>query len=99
VVRQILSGLAFIIIFPPIGLKFRDFYELFRRSMFMAIGHMTTIEAIQKGSPLVVQTFMATIPITVIVIETVAYKKRPEKAIIISSILTVLGIAVLSLSL
>jgi hypothetical protein len=42
---------------------------------------------------------MATIPITVIVIETVAYKKRPEKAIIISSILTVLGIAVLSLSL
>jgi drug/metabolite transporter (DMT)-like permease len=99
VVRQILSGLAFIIIFPPIGLKLRDFYELFRRSLFMAIGHMTTIEAIQKGSPLVVQTFMAAIPITVMVIETVAYKKRPEKAIIISSILTVLGIAVLSLSL
>ena len=99
VVRQILSGLAFIIIFPPVGLKLRDFYELFRRSMFMAIGHMTTIEAIQKGSPLVVQTFMAAIPITVIVIETVAYKKRPEKAIIVSSILTVLGIAVLSLSL
>lgn len=99
VVRQILAGVALIIIFPPIGLKFRDFYELVRRSMFMAIGHMTSIEAIQKGSPLVVQTFLSAIPITVIVIETVAYKKRPEKAIIISSVFTVLGIAVLSLTL
>jgi len=98
-VRQILAGLAFIIIFPPIGLKFRDFYELVRRSMFMAIGHMTSIEAIQKGSPLVVQTFLSAIPITVIVIESIAYKKRPEKAIIISSVFTILGITVLSLTL
>jgi drug/metabolite transporter (DMT)-like permease len=99
VVRQILAGLTFTIMFPPIGLKFRDFYELVRRSMFMAIGHMTSIEAIQKGSPLVVQTFLSAIPITVIMIETVAYKKRPERAIIISSVFTVLGIAVLSLTL
>jgi drug/metabolite transporter (DMT)-like permease len=99
VVRQIVAGLTFTIMFPPIGLKFRDFYELVRRSMFMAIGHMTSIEAIQKGSPLVVQTFLSAIPITVIMIETVAYKKRPERAIIISSVFTVLGIAVLSLTL
>lgn len=32
VTRQVIAGLAFTILFPPIGLKFRDFYELVRRS-------------------------------------------------------------------
>lgn len=98
IARQVIAGLAFVILFPPIGLKFRDFFELVRRSFFMAIGWMTSITAIQKGSPLVVQTFLATIPITVILIETVAYRKRPDRAVIISAILTALGIAALSLT-
>lgn len=96
--RQIIAGLAFVILFPPIGLKLRDFYELVRRSFFMAIGWMTSITAIQQGSPLVVQTFLATIPITVILIETVAYRKRPDRAVILSAILTAAGIAALSLT-
>lgn len=96
--RQLIAGLAFVILFPPIGLKLRDFYELVRRSFFMAIGWMTSITAIQKGSPLVVQTFLATIPITVILIETIAYRKRPDRAVIISAVLTALGIAALSLT-
>ena len=98
VARQVLAGVAFVILFPPVGLKFRDFFELVRRSFFMAIGWMTSITAIQKGSPLVVQTFLATIPITVILIETIAYRKRPDRAVIISAILTALGIAALSFS-
>lgn len=98
IARQVIAGLAFVILFPPIGLKFRDFFELVRRSFFMAIGWMTSITAIQKGSPLVVQTFLATIPITVILIETVAYRKRPDRVVIISAILTAVGIAALSLT-
>jgi drug/metabolite transporter (DMT)-like permease len=98
IARQVIAGLAFVILFPPIGLKRGDFFELVRRSFFMAIGWMTSITAIQKGSPLVVQTFLATIPITVILIETVAYRKRPDNAVIISAILTALGIATLSLT-
>lgn len=98
IARQVIAGLAFVILFPPIGLKFRDFFELVRRSFFMALGWMTSITAIQKGSPLVVQTFLATIPITVILIETVAYRKRPDRAVIISAILTAVGIAALSLT-
>ena len=97
-VRQLIAGLAFTILFPPFGLKFRDFYELVRRSFFMAIGWMTSITAIQNGSPLVVQTFLATIPITVILIETVAYRKRPDRAVVISAVLTACGIAVLTLT-
>ena len=98
IARQVIAGLAFVILFPPVGLKFRDFFELVRRSFFMAIGWMTSITAIQKGSPLVVQTFLATIPITVILIETVAYRKRPDRAVILSAILTAVGIAALSLT-
>lgn len=97
-VRQLIAGLAFTILFPPFGLKFRDFYELVRRSFFMAIGWMTSITAIQNGSPLVVQTFLATIPITVILIETVAYRKRPDRAVVISAVLTACGIAALTLT-
>lgn len=97
-VRQLIAGLAFTILFPPIGLKFRDFYELVRRSFFMAIGWMTSITAIQNGSPLVVQTFLATIPITVILIETAAYRKRPDRAVVISAVLTACGIAALTLT-
>ena len=98
IARQILAGLAFVILFPPVGLKARDFFELVRRSFFMAIGWMTSITAIQKGSPLVVQTFLATIPITVILIETIAYRKRPDRVVIISAVLTAIGIAALSLT-
>lgn len=98
VTRQVIAGLAFTILFPPIGLKFRDFYELVRRSFFMAIGWMTSITAIQIGSPLIVQTFLATIPIIVILIETAAYRKRPERAVIISAVLTAFGIAALTLT-
>lgn len=96
IARQILAGIAFIILFPPIGLKARDFFELVRRSFFMAIGWMTSITAIQQGSPLVVQTFLATIPITVILIETLAYKKRPDRAVVVSAALAACGIAALS---
>lgn len=64
----------------------------------MAIGWMTSITAIQIGSPLVVQTFLATIPIIVILIETAAYRKRPERAVIISAVLTAFGIAALTLT-
>ena len=98
VARQILAGLTFMAFFPPIGLRLRDFWELVRRSLFMAIGWMTSITAIQQGSPLVVQTFLATIPVTVILIETVAYKKSPDKSVIISAIFTAFGITALSIS-
>ena len=98
VARQVIAGLTFVALFPPVGLKFHDFFELVRRSFFMAIGWMTSITAIQKGSPLVVQTFLATIPITVILIETIAYRKRPDRAVIISAVLAACGIAALSLT-
>jgi len=98
IARQVIAGLTFMVLFPPIGLKFRDFYELVRRSFFMAIGWMTSITAIQNGSPLVVQTFLSTIPIMVILIETVAYRKRPDGNVIISAVFTAFGIAALSLT-
>lgn len=98
VARQVIAGIAFTILFPPIGLKFRDFYELVRRSFFMAVGWMTSITAIQNGSPLVVQTFLATIPVIVILIETVAYRKRPDRAVVMSAALTACGITALTLT-
>jgi len=45
IVRQLLAGIAFLILFPPRGLKGRDFFDLIRRSFFMAIGWMTSILA------------------------------------------------------
>ncbi len=95
IVRQILAGSIFMIIFPPTDLDWSDFLLLLRRSIFASLGWISSIYAIQLGSAVVVQSVMATIPIWVILIEIIAYKKRPSQGLIFSSVIIVIGIYVL----
>lgn len=98
VVRQILAGLVFMVIFPPTGLHWRDFMQLVRRSFFMSLGWLSSIYAIQKGSPVVVQSVMATIPLWVILIEVIAYREKPSRPVVFSAIAIAIGIYVLALT-
>jgi hypothetical protein len=98
IIRQTLAGIAFMVIFPPIGLHRRDFMQLVRRSFFMSIGWLTSIYAIQKGSPVLVQSVMAAIPIWVILIETAVYRKLPKRPVIFSALAIAIGIYVLALT-
>ena len=98
IVRQLLAGFTFMAIFPPIGLHWRDFMQLVRRSFFMSVGWLASIYAIRQGSPVVVQSVMATIPLWVILIEVIAYKKRPSRPVVFSAIAIAIGIYVLALT-
>ena len=98
IVRQLLAGFTFMAIFPPIGLHWRDFMQLVRRSFFMSVGWLASIYAIRQGSPVVVQSVMATIPLWVILIEVIAYKERPSRPVVFSAIAIAIGIYVLALT-
>lgn len=95
IVRQILAGVIFMTIFPPTGLDWLDFIQLVRRSFFVSLGWILSIYAIQQGSPVIVQSVMATTPIWVILIEVFAYKKRPSRSLIFSAVTIAIGICVL----
>lgn len=98
IVRQLLAGFTFMVIFPPIGLRWRDFMQLVRRSFFMSVGWLASIYAIRQGSPVVVQSVMATIPLWVILIEVIAYRKRPSRPVVFSALAIAIGIYVLALT-
>ena len=98
IVRQLLAGFAFMVIFPPTGMHWRDFMQLVRRSFFMSMGWLASIYAIREGSPVVAQSVMATIPLWVILIEVIAYRKRPARAVIFSAIAIAIGIYALALT-
>lgn len=98
IVRQTLAGVAFLIIFPPAGLTKRDFLQLARRSFFMSLGWLTSIYAIQKGSPLLVQSMLAAIPLWVILIETGVYRKLPKRPVLFSALAIAFGIYILALT-
>ena len=98
IVRQLLAGFSFMVIFPPIGLRWRDFMQLVRRSFFMSVGWLASIYAIRQGSPVVVQSVMATIPLWVILIEVIAYRKRPSRPVVFSALAIAIGIYVLALT-
>ena len=86
------------LIFPPIGLHWRDFLQLVRRSFFMSKGWLASIYAIREGSPVVAQSVMATIPLWVILIEVIVYRKQPARAVVFSAIAIAIGIYTLALT-
>ena len=98
IVRQLLAGFTFMLIFPPIGLHWRDFLQLVRRSFFMSMGWLASIYAIREGSPLVAQSVMATIPLWVILIEVIVYRKQPARAVVFSAIAIAVGIYALAVT-
>ena len=98
IVRQLLAGFTFMLIFPPIGLHWRDFLQLVRRSFFMSMGWLASIYAIREGSPVVAQSVMATIPLWVILIEVIVYRKQPARAVVFSAIAIAIGIYALAIT-
>jgi drug/metabolite transporter (DMT)-like permease len=98
IVRQLLAGFTFMLIFPPIGLHWRDFLQLVRRSFFMSMGWLASIYAIREGSPVVAQSVMATIPLWVILIEVIVYRKQPARAVVFSAIAISIGIYALAVT-
>lgn len=96
-IQQLIAGVIFTVVFRPKGVALRSYPLLAKRSLFMSLGWFLSFIAIQRGSTLVVQSVHSAIPLIIILMETVAYKRRPTNAVILSSFGVIASIAALSL--
>lgn len=92
IVRQLIAGLVYLVIFPPGKLTNNDVVILLRRALLMAIGWVFSIYAIQNGNILITVSILATVSLWVILFEVIGYRKKPEGATIIASIIAIVGV-------
>jgi len=97
-IQQIIAGLVFIVLFWPKDVSLRSYPLLAKRAVFMSMGWFLSFVAIHRGSTLVVQSVLSVIPLIIVLMEIIAYRKRPSKAVVISSLLVIACIAALSLA-
>ena len=95
-IQQLIAAGLFLILFFPKHFTAKNYLSLFPRSIFMGAGWVLTSYAISHGSPVVVQSIISTVPLWILLFETVAYKKSPSKSVIVSSCLACAGICALA---
>jgi drug/metabolite transporter (DMT)-like permease len=95
-IQQVTAGSLFIAFYQPKGFTFSDYLSLSRRSVFMGTGWILTVAALASGSAILVQSVLATVPIWILIMETIAARKVPATNVIVSALLASVGIILLS---
>jgi hypothetical protein len=60
------------------------------------MGGILTVAAVATGSAILVQSVLATVPIWILIMETIAARKVPATNVIVSALLASVGIILLS---
>lgn len=95
-IQQFVAGSLFVAFYPPKGFTMSDYVALSRRSIFMGLGWILTVAALTSGSAIFVQSTLATVPILILIMETISQHKRPKINVVVSAILASTGIILLS---
>jgi drug/metabolite transporter (DMT)-like permease len=95
-IQQFVAGSLFVALYPPRGFTVSDYFALSRRSVFMGLGWILTVAALTTGSAILVQSTLATVPIWILIMETIHQRKRPAANVIVSAVLASTGIILLS---
>ncbi|CAB4542216.1 MAG: EamA family transporter [Actinobacteria bacterium] len=95
-IQQFVAGTLFVTLYPPKGFTASDYLALSRRSVFMGLGWILTVAALTTGSAILVQSTLATVPIWILIMETISQRKRPAANVIVSALLASTGIILLS---
>jgi drug/metabolite transporter (DMT)-like permease len=95
-IQQVIAGVIFTLLFWPKDVPARAYPQMAKRSVFMSVGWFLTFVALHRGSTLVVQSVLSIIPLIIVLMETIAYKKRPTTVVVISSIAVIACITALS---
>jgi len=96
-VQQIVAGLVCVILFPTKDVPLSSLPILAHRAMYMSLGWIFYTQALKSGETLVVQSVLSLIPISILVMETITYKRKPPKEAVISALLVVVCISTLVL--
>jgi uncharacterized membrane protein len=98
VVRTAVAAAAFWVLVPPRDIGCRALPRLAVRSGTVSVGFVLTIAAVQHGGVLLVQCMLATTPLLVTALETVASRRRPSVATVLAGVVCSTGIALLATS-
>jgi drug/metabolite transporter (DMT)-like permease len=94
VVRTSLAAVVFVALFPPRDIPLRAAPRLFGRALVVTTYFVLVILAAQEGSPVVVQTCLATTPLIVLAWESWRARRRPPARILGAAVLVVIGVTV-----
>lgn len=93
VVRTALAAIVCILLFPPRHIPFRATPRLLFRSLLTTISFVCILLGVQQGSPVVVQTLVATTPLFVLAAESWRTRSRPPRRAVVAASLVVAGVA------
>ena len=94
VVRTALAAVVCIAMFPPRDIPFRATPRLLFRSLLTTISFVFIILGVQQGSPVVVQTLVATTPLFALGIEAWRSRTMPPRRAVAAALLVVVGVAI-----
>lgn len=93
VVRTALAAAICVALFPPRDIPLRETPSLLGRSVVVTSYFVLLILAAQRGSPVVVQTIVATTPLLVLAWESLRTRRRPPARISIAAVMVMIGVA------
>jgi drug/metabolite transporter (DMT)-like permease len=95
VVRTALAAAVCIALFPPRDVRPSDVPRLMVRSVVVTLYFVSVIIGAQTGSPVVVQTLVATTPLLVLVVESVRRRSAPPARAVVGALIVGVGVAVI----
>ena len=98
VVRTGLAAVVTLALFPPRDVPLRAAPRLFLRSLLVTSSFVFIILAVQQGSPVVVQTLVATTPLFALAVESWRTRTWPPRRALGAALLVVVGVAVVLLA-
>lgn len=94
VVRTSLAAAIFLIAIPPRAIHGSDAPPLFIRSVVVTVYFVALIVGAQSGSPVTVQTFVATSPLLVLAWESWRAEALPSRAAFAAAVMVIVGVGV-----
>lgn len=93
VVRTALAAAVCMALFPPRDVARGDVPRLFGRSLVVTTYFVCVIIGAQTGSPVVVQTMVATTPLFVLAVESVRHRAAPPARSLVAAGIVLVGVA------
>lgn len=94
VVRTGLAAVVTLLLFVPRDVPLSSAPRLFVRSLLVTTSFVLVILGVQQGSPVVVQTLVATTPLFVLAVESYRNRTRPPRRALGAALLVVAGVAI-----
>lgn len=98
VVRTALAAVVCVALFPPRDVARADIPRLLGRSIVVTLYFVFVILGAQSGSPLVVQTFVATTPLFVLVVESARHRSAPPVRSVAAAVIVLAGVVLILLA-